>query len=91
MMISQKVRIDFFEGEARKILRTELLKISSFFEMKSHADRTLVAVSQLFAIGFKNGNCDFVQENDMEMIFPQTLAGKFAFVSERNHLLTSSP
>ena len=31
----------FFEGEARKILRTELLKISSFFEMKSHADRTL--------------------------------------------------
>ena len=36
-----KVRIDFFEGEARKILRTELLKISSFFEMKSHADRTL--------------------------------------------------
>ena len=41
MMISQKVRIDFFEGEARKILRTELLKISSFFEMKSHADRTL--------------------------------------------------
>ena len=41
MMISQKVRIDFFEGEARKILRTELLKISSFLEMKSHADRTL--------------------------------------------------
>ncbi len=31
----------FFAGEARKILRTELLKISSFFEMKSHADRIL--------------------------------------------------
>jgi len=39
-MVSQKVRIDFFEGEARKILRTELLKISTFVEMKSRADRT---------------------------------------------------
>ena len=50
-----------------------------------------MAVSQLFALGFKKGNCDFVQDNDMEMIFPQTLAGKFAFVSEKNHLLTFSP
>ena len=90
MKASQKVRIDFFEGESRKILRTELLKFSTFFEMKIHADR-FVVVSQLFATGFKNGNCDFVQENDIGMIFPQTLAAKFAFVSEKNHLLTFSP
>ena len=31
----------FFDGEARKLLRTELLKIFSFFEMKNYADRIL--------------------------------------------------